>query len=82
MTIGSTQETSMSYLFSPSSGKRKKKRNKSIFNVYNYFLFKDEDEKDFEQWKNSISIEARMPGGLSSETRQKVGKYQTIFFLI
>jgi hypothetical protein len=35
---------------------------------------KDEDENDFEQWKDSIAKEARMPGGLSTEIRQKVGK--------
>jgi hypothetical protein len=26
---------------------------------------------DFQQWKDSIAVEARMPGGLSPETRQK-----------
>ncbi|CAF1603916.1 unnamed protein product [Rotaria sp. Silwood1] len=31
-----------------------------------------EDEKDFQQWKETMSIEIRMPGGLSTEKRQKL----------
>jgi hypothetical protein len=51
MTIGSTQETSMSYLFSPSSGKRKKKVNKSIFNVVIIFYSKMKMKKTLNNGK-------------------------------
>ncbi|CAF0804238.1 unnamed protein product [Adineta steineri] len=35
-------------------------------------LLSNDNEKDFEQWKNTMSIEVRIPGGLSSETRQNL----------
>ena len=28
--------------------------------------------EDFQQWKDSMAMEVRMPGGLSSESREKV----------
>lgn len=35
-------------------------------------FFKGETEQEFQQWKNSMSIEIRRPGGLSIEQRQNV----------
>ena len=72
MTIGSTGETSMNYLFSSVPGKKK--------------LIEDYEKLfvcvDFQEWKDSIAAEARMPGGLSSETRQKVRKTETRLLFI
>lgn len=71
MTIGNTLETSMNYLFSSLCGKDKRKRLDIFLNDFLVF-FKDEDEKHFQQWKDSMAMESRMSGGLSTENRQKV----------
>ncbi|CAF0874824.1 unnamed protein product [Rotaria sordida] len=39
---------------------------------YLFSTLSSEDEKDFQQWKDSISIEIRMPGGLSTDKRQNL----------
>ncbi|CAF4172340.1 unnamed protein product, partial [Rotaria sp. Silwood2] len=39
---------------------------------YLFSTLSGEDETDFQQWKDSMSIETRMPSGLSTEKRQKL----------
>ncbi|CAF2751347.1 unnamed protein product [Rotaria sp. Silwood2] len=39
---------------------------------YLFSTLSGEDETDFQQWKDSMSIETRMPSGLSTDKRQKL----------